>query len=349
MGTAELAVVGMAGSGLGTVMAVPMMWPRTDHPSSARLMGGWLIAVSALVFLISARLVGVLPATAAVDHTINLLGLSAYPLLYLYIREQTRHTAMPCRAAVWLWLPMTVYLGVLFVRAALGARTDVPFAWLLPVLLLFTVACGHLVVTRHPPRGPALVPAEWIVGFLVALNAAQIARFLYGHIAPVPALVPLVLTIEFAVIVSVVFWRSVEARPAVAAPEPPAPRYERSGLDADAAHALLARIDLALTGNRLFADQALTLARLAAAINSTPHQVSESLNRHRGITFHELLNQLRVDDVKAQLRDASAVHYTIEGIGASAGFGSRSALYAAFRRLEGMTPADYRKRHAPQG
>jgi AraC-like DNA-binding protein len=51
-----------------------------------------------------------------------------------------------------------------------------------------------------------------------------------------------------------------------------------------------------------------------------------------------------VEDVKAQLTDPSADRYTVEGIGASAGFGSRSALYAAFRRLEGVTPTEVRRR-----
>jgi hypothetical protein len=75
----------------------------------------------------------------------------------------------------------------------------------------------------------------------------------------------------------------------------------------------------------------------------TPHQLSEVLNRHARITFHELLNRRRVADVKAQLLAPEANRYTIEGIGASAGFGSRSALHAAFRRLEGKTPVEFRK------
>ena len=67
------------------------------------------------------------------------------------------------------------------------------------------------------------------------------------------------------------------------------------------------------------------------------------LNRYAGVSFHELLSRRRVDDVKAQLLDPANDGYTIEGIGLSAGFGSRSALYAAFRRLEGRTPAAFKK------
>jgi hypothetical protein len=94
----------------------------------------------------------------------------------------------------------------------------------------------------------------------------------------VPALVPLVITLEFVAMVGLVAWHSVQARPARTAPSE-TPRYERSGLDEDTAQALLARIERALSADRLYTDTGLTLGRLAAAVESTPHQVSEVLNR----------------------------------------------------------------------
>jgi AraC-like DNA-binding protein len=53
---------------------------------------------------------------------------------------------------------------------------------------------------------------------------------------------------------------------------------------------------------------------------------------------------MRVEEVKAQLRDPVNDLFTIEGIGLSAGFGSRSALYTAFKRLERITPTQFRGR-----
>lgn len=232
------------------------------------------------------------------------------------------------------------------IRSGIGGDTSVPFAWLLPVLLLFTGACAVLVVRRERAADDEIVPARWIIGALVVLNLAQVARMLFGNVAPVPAIVPVVITLEFVAMVGVVVWRSLH-RPAIAAAVGGEPRTKKSGLDLDAAAALLARIEHPLTAERLFADGGLMLGRLAAAVESTPHQVSEVLNRHLKVTFHELLNRHRVEDVKLQLRDPDADGYTVEGIGVSAGFGSRSALYAAFRRLEGMTPAEYRARHVP--
>jgi AraC-like DNA-binding protein len=339
MGTMELAVVGLTGSGIGTALGVPLLWPRGGHSVALRLMGGWLLALSAVAAIISARVIGLLPPTAGVQHAINLLGFCAYPLLYLYVREQTGQTTR-VRDAWWLWVPAIVYIVVLITRSAFGLNTGVPFPWILPVLLAFTALCAS--VLRHGnDQGSGIVPPAWAVVFLVLLNVAQIVRMLFGHIEPVRALVPLMATFGFVSLVALVMWRTVALRPAAAAAAP-SRRYEKSGLDKDAAMALLARIEEALSANRRFADAALTLGGLADAVGCTPHQLSEVLNRYANVSFHELLNRRRVTDVKAQLLDPSADRYTIEGIGASAGFGSRSALYAAFRRLEGMTPAEFR-------
>jgi AraC-like DNA-binding protein len=341
MGTFELAVVGLAGSGIGTALGLPMLWPES-RTSGTRLMGAWLIAVSAVVAIISGRLLGFVPGNAAAEHAINLLGLGAYPLLYLYIRQQTRTSALPFRA-FWLWAPAAVYLAALIARSALGASTRVPFPWILPVLVAFTLWCATLLAGRQTVARPSIVPAVWVVTFLAVLNIAQTIRMLFGHVPPIRALVPVVLTLEFVSVVALVAWRASRSTPAVMAESP---RYEKSTLDESDAAALLAAIDRALTHDRLFTETDLTLARLAAAAGSSAHQVSEVLNRYAGVSFNELVCRHRVNDVKAQLQDPAADRFTIEGIGASAGFGSRSALYAAFKRLEGMTPAEFRARRS---
>jgi AraC-like DNA-binding protein len=239
-----------------------------------------------------------------------------------------------------LWAPALVYAGLLIVRGALGLDTRVPFQWLLPVVLTFTALCvWYAASAGTASRG--LVSARHVAAFAVILNVAQVIRMLFGDWPLVPAIVPLAATAGFASIVALVVWRSVRGpmeAPAVA------PRYERSSLDAADAAVLWSRIDEALGAGGLSADAGLTLARLAAAVESTPHQVSEALNRFAGTSFHELIARRRVEAIKAMLREPATDRFTIEGLGQSAGFGSRSAMYAAFRRLEGASPAEYRAR-----
>jgi AraC-like DNA-binding protein len=344
MGTIELAAVGLAGSGVGTAMAIPMVWPGSPRPADVRFMGGWLLAGSAVVALISARLIGLVPVTAA-DHAINLLGFCAYPCLYLSFNTNTQAMTLRVRRTWWLFAPAGVYLAVVLIRGASGQSTRVPFGWILPVLLAWTSVCA-VTAFRYPKRyQPTLVPMRFLVAFLFVLNIAQIVRMQFGHVEPVRALVPLVMTGGFVTLVGLLIWRALDRAPA--AREPAAARYERSGLDRESGMRLLAAVERTLERDRLFADPNLTLGRLAAAVGSTPHQVSEVLNRYASTTFHEAVNRHRVAEVKAQLRDPAADRFTIEGIGATAGFGSRSALYAAFRRLEGMTPTEFKARARP--
>ncbi|MEZ5291201.1 MAG: AraC family transcriptional regulator [Vicinamibacterales bacterium] len=365
MGAYELALVGLVGSGVGAALGAPLLWagPRRGD---VRLLGGALLVTAAVAALISARLAGLVPASAAVGHAVNVLGLVAMPLGVAYVRLAAGRRR-PMHPA--LLAPLAAYAVAAAIRGALTGASGVPFAWLLPVVLGLT-GVAALTVRRGAARRAGLVPAEWVVGFMALLNVAQIARMDLGHLPLVRAIVPLVVLGGVVALAAFVTWRQATSsheppwagghpgdpdprtdpvaidRPAA---EPAPPRYERSALDDGSAADLRARVDRALEADRLFARPDLTLARLASAAGSTPHLVSEVLNRFGGTSFRDVVTRRRVDDVKAQLGDPASDRFTIEGIGASAGFRSRSALYDAFRRCEGTTPTAYRDRCRGRG
>ena len=355
MGTLELAVVGLTGSGVGAALTLPLLfraWRQSARPELGLLAGG-LTGMAIVGAIISGRLLGFLPSTRGVNHALNLVGLATYPFIYLYVRAESGRPLAAARAW-WLWLPCSTYAAAIVTLAAVGASTRIPFQWLLPVMLTFTVLLGSAARWRGQPAEGTLVAGRWLVVFFAVLNLAQIVRMLFGDVPLVPALIPAVLTSGFLAVVGLIAWRVVDP-PGRLATIPDVPtsalqaeravtaRQSKSNLDETSAAPLLASIDMALSRDRLFADSALTLSGLAAAVHATPHQVSEVLNRHAGVSFHDLLNRRRVEDVKAQLADEANDRFTIEGIGQSAGFGSRSALYAAFRKFEGMTPAEWRE------
>ena len=340
METLPLAIVGLAGSLVGSVLSTPMLWPTAARPASVRLLGAWLIAVSTIAALISGRLLGLAPATAATNHAINLLGFGAYPLVYLWILEQTGRSSLS-REWRWLWIPSGFYACALIVRGSLGLSTHVPFAVILPVICGFTALCAVAAFRGQNAAATAIIPARFVVGFLILLNASQVIRMLFGHLQFVPAAVPITIAAGVLGLSAVLVNRALDI-PSAGSGEPSAPRYDRSGLDETAALAVLDEIQKALVARRVFTKPDLTLRELASAIGATTHQVSEALNRHAHTTFNELVNGHRVAEVKSQLLDSNSDRFTIEGIGLAAGFGSRSALYAAFRRMEGMTPAEFR-------
>lgn len=336
MGTHELAVVGLVGSGVGALLGTPLVWPGRPGLVGARVLGAVMLTGAGLSGLISARLGGIVPESDVVNHGVNALGFVAFSLAAAYVRLATGASPLLIRG---LTASLAVYAALTAVRAATTGRTEVPFLWLVPLVASFTVT-GAVAVWRGQAARDALVPPAWVVGFLAVVNAAQVVRMGYGHVPAVRAIVPLAFASGFMGMVTFLAWRAVTR---LATPvQHDKPRYERSGLAADTALGLLTRVDRAMQEQRLFARPDLTLALLAEAAGSTPHQVSEALNRFRGETFHECVSRWRLTDVKAQLAAPDSGRYTIEGIGAAAGFGSRSALYAAFQRFEGMTPTAYR-------
>ena len=65
------------------------------------------------------------------------------------------------------------------------------------------------------------------------------------------------------------------------------------------------------------------------------------MKRHYGRTFPEVVNELRVKEVKAKL--AVGVDVKIEGLAYDAGFNTPSAFYAAFKKETDQSPREYQQ------
>ena len=58
--------------------------------------------------------------------------------------------------------------------------------------------------------------------------------------------------------------------------------------------------------------------------------------------FNNYINSFRVEYAKELLVTNKFSNLSIEGIGIEAGFHSKSTFYAAFKKIENTTPAQYR-------
>ena len=124
----------------------------------------------------------------------------------------------------------------------------------------------------------------------------------------------------------------------------PAPQpHSRSALPNETAARLAARLAVVMTEARPWLDPDLNLNRLASAVETSPHHLSELLNGRMATTFHELVTKSRLAESKRRLVDPANDVFTIEAIAEASGFSSRSGFYAAFRREYGVTPTQFRK------
>ena len=84
-----------------------------------------------------------------------------------------------------------------------------------------------------------------------------------------------------------------------------------------------------------------SLPELAKKINVSPNYVSQVINEKMGYSFLELINKYRIEEAKSLILDPK-LNETIEGIGYSVGFNSKSTFHSAFKRITGQTPSEFK-------
>ena len=101
------------------------------------------------------------------------------------------------------------------------------------------------------------------------------------------------------------------------------------------------RIENAMTENKYYLRQDLTLHELASHLETNTLYVSKIINARTRLNFNMFVNQYRIEEACRLLLDEKKQHMSIEGIAFSSGFKSKSAFNSAFRKLKGTTPSEF--------
>lgn len=94
--------------------------------------------------------------------------------------------------------------------------------------------------------------------------------------------------------------------------------------------------------NLRYREPDLTCAQIAQAVHYSEGQVSRLLTEQYGLTFGELLREIRIRNACGLLKTTT---YPVEVIGRWAGYNSRDGFYSAFMADQGLTPAEYREKY----
>ena len=103
---------------------------------------------------------------------------------------------------------------------------------------------------------------------------------------------------------------------------------------------LTSRIRTLFENDRIYLDPDLNLAKTAAQLAVSPHQLSQFLNEHLGKGFAAFLNEYRIAEAKRRLHATPGVSAT--AIGFQLGFNNYTTFNLAFRKLTGMSPTAFR-------
>jgi AraC-like DNA-binding protein len=118
-------------------------------------------------------------------------------------------------------------------------------------------------------------------------------------------------------------------------------RYTRSRLSGIDAESVARHLIELLENEKIFADEDLSLKRLAYELSITPHQLSQLLNEKLNANFNSFINRYRVNEAKKMLVEEP--ERSIMSICRGVGFNSKSVFYKAFLHSTGITPHRYRK------
>jgi len=117
-------------------------------------------------------------------------------------------------------------------------------------------------------------------------------------------------------------------------------RYERTLLAGVNTELIYTRLMELMKEEQLFKDMELNLKTVAGLLAITPHQLSQFLNEHLNLDFRNFINRSRVEEAQRLLR--SDPDMSILTICFEVGFNSKSTFNAAFKKLTGMTPREFR-------
>jgi AraC-like DNA-binding protein len=122
-------------------------------------------------------------------------------------------------------------------------------------------------------------------------------------------------------------------------------KYERSKLNADSKNIILDKLDDFLNSKeKPYLNPMITLNEVSLLLEISINHLSQVINEKTNMNFNDYINKYRINEAKLILLSPQYQKITIDAIAKMAGFNSKSAFYAAFKKHLGMNPKEFIKR-----
>ena len=98
-----------------------------------------------------------------------------------------------------------------------------------------------------------------------------------------------------------------------------------------------------LKESKIYLSDELTINLLSQKCKLQAHHISKAVNSITSSNFNDFINLFRINEAKERLKNPKFQLFTIEAIGRSVGFKSRTSFIAAFKKFDNITPSEYKK------
>lgn len=277
------------------------------------------------------------------------LGLIACSLigsfLYLYVREETLKTKSSRFNWLWHLIPPIVVLIALFYFYPYKTERNfwnITIRWgIYSQWFLYVIASIYLIkdiFKKVFDKNQKLTNKEiWLLNIVVAIfliwlayRTTQFTSYIVGA-----------LSFSFVFYISVFLW--IFRRKQKSLFFETEKKYKNTSISNTIADEISNKLNTIFKVEKLYKNPNLKLNNLAEKLEVSPHQLSQYLNDNLQKSFNQYINEFRIEEAKELMQKNH--QFTLEAIGNEAGFSSKSTFYSTFKKIVGITPAQFRKQN----
>jgi AraC-like DNA-binding protein len=112
----------------------------------------------------------------------------------------------------------------------------------------------------------------------------------------------------------------------------------------DSEREMLNRLKRVMEADKFYITPDITLDMLAEQVGIPAKKLSHSIRQQYHLNFYEFINNYRIAEAKRLLSDPQQALKSITEIYFAVGFNSKSVFNTFFKRVEGVTPSQYREK-----
>lgn len=309
------------------------------------------------------------------------LSFAMGPMIYLYVLSITRPAFSFKKIYLLNFIPMLMYIafisipyillpteGKLEILRNMYADPAVRLGDRTFMIILNSVTFTHIVIylilsyrllgkgqTREDVTSPKLLESirvkyyRWLKKILVALFMCWVIWALIAFSLDNVLVEFSVMPAIFSILIYVMgYFGLVQPELFTGKEKRQAAKYESSKLSAEKRQVFLRRLRRAVTEEKCYADESLTLQHLSKLLDIPANYLSQIINEEFNQNFPDFINGYRIRDAQELLQDPRTNHLSILGIAYEVGFNSKSTFYTAFKKHTGMTPSEFLKSQTPR-
>ena len=148
---------------------------------------------------------------------------------------------------------------------------------------------------------------------------------------------------EFLAELSGVAERKVKSEDFAAVIDDTTQKYSKVKIDEEECENIVSRMKEYLERERVYTNADLKMKDLADVLHLSAPKLSQVFNIYLGENYYDFINCYRLDEFKRLIEAGEYKRFTITALSEQCGF-KKSNFFSTFRKVEGLTPAEYLKK-----